>query len=234
MYLWYTHKSTPFSLKLAKNFADIVFTASKESFRLKTDNLMVTGHGIDTNLFVDSRKRVQNGVIKMLTAGRVSPTKNISLMIDVFNYIVKSGKRAQLKIVGNESENKEYLSLLNKKIVSLDIGNLVSFEGSKSQDQLVEYYNHSDIFLNFSNTGSLDKAVLEAMSCGLKVVTTNEAFKDWPLSFTNSSNFKVLADLVVDTFENKNQNSSREYIVENHNIEKSIEKISTHIQKNEN
>ena len=31
--------------------------------------------------------------------------------------------------------------------------------------------------INMSNTGSIDKAVLEAMACGIPVITANEAFE---------------------------------------------------------
>ena len=45
------------------------------------------------------------------------------------------------------------------------------------QTKTLEFYQSGDLFVNLSDTGSLDKAVLEAMACGLKILTSNEAFK---------------------------------------------------------
>ena len=49
--LWYTHKSVTWKLRLAEKFVHIIFTASAESFRLPSKKVIVTGHGIDTELF---------------------------------------------------------------------------------------------------------------------------------------------------------------------------------------
>ena len=49
--LWYTHKAVTWKLRLAEKFVHIIFTASPESFRLPSKKVVVTGHGIDTELF---------------------------------------------------------------------------------------------------------------------------------------------------------------------------------------
>src|SRR3989338_452188 len=49
--LWYTHKSVNLKLRVAAFLTDVIFTASKESFRLKSKKVRVMGHGIDTDFF---------------------------------------------------------------------------------------------------------------------------------------------------------------------------------------
>ncbi len=49
--LWYTHKVMTWKLRLAEKFVNMIFTASPESFRLPSKKVVVTGHGIDTELF---------------------------------------------------------------------------------------------------------------------------------------------------------------------------------------
>ena len=44
-------------------------------------------------------------------------------------------------------------------------------------NKILNEYQKSDIFLNMSNTGSLDKVVLEAMACERLVITSNPAYK---------------------------------------------------------
>ena len=49
--LWYTHKAVNWKLKLAEKLVDKIFTASKESFRLPSKKVEITGHGIDLEKF---------------------------------------------------------------------------------------------------------------------------------------------------------------------------------------
>ena len=77
--LWYTHKSVGLKLRVAKLFANIIFTASKESFRLKTSKLRIVGHGIDTDLF-----RPDPSVVRedwWLSAGRLNKSKRHDIVI---------------------------------------------------------------------------------------------------------------------------------------------------------
>ena len=43
---------------------------------------------------------------------------------------------------------------------------------------IAEFLRKADLFVNMSHTGSLDKAMLEAMACGLPVLTCNEALEN--------------------------------------------------------
>ena len=49
--LWYTHGTVSWKLRLAEKLVHVIFTASSESFRLKSNKVVVTGHGTDTELF---------------------------------------------------------------------------------------------------------------------------------------------------------------------------------------
>ena len=54
---------------------------------------------------------------------------------------------------------------------------MVRFEGRAPHSRVVEFYQKSDLFLNPSQTGSLDKTVLESMASGCLVLTANPAYK---------------------------------------------------------
>ncbi len=74
VFFWYTHKAVTFKLKLAEKFADVIFSASKESFRLPSRKLVVTGHGIDTDLFKpDPNRQSHDGTVRLLSVGRIAP-----------------------------------------------------------------------------------------------------------------------------------------------------------------
>ena len=43
---------------------------------------------------------------------------------------------------------------------------------------IVSFLQNADLFVNMGQTGSLDKAMVEAMACGLPILTCNEALEE--------------------------------------------------------
>ena len=162
--LWYTHKSVNLKLRIAVFFADIVFTASVESFRLPTKKLHVMGHGIDTDFFSpDTSISRENW---LLSVGRLMPSKRHDLAIRM---AVNEDK--ELHIAGEGSERKKLEALAN------ELGARVQFLGPLTQRQLRDEYRRAGLLIHTSETGSLDKVVLEALACGLHVRTNDPAIK---------------------------------------------------------
>ena len=54
----------------------------------------------------------------------------------------------------------------------------ITFRGPVANTDLSHVLAEYDLFVNMGHTGSLDKAVPEAMAVGLPVLTCNEAFND--------------------------------------------------------
>ena len=77
--LWYTHKSVDLKLRIAEFFANVVFTASEESFRLASKKVQVMGHGIDTDFFKPNSATVREA--HLLSVGRLMPSKRHDLAI---------------------------------------------------------------------------------------------------------------------------------------------------------
>lgn len=180
IYMWYTHKHVDQKLKIAQGFVRKIFTASKESFRLSSDKVIVTGHGIDTDYYVPIPRPDEHDSIKLITVGRVAPVKNVDLIVDSFTELRKNRSDMSLTIVGGAttSADKKYFENLKHSVVESGLSGLISFTGPVAPQEILLYLQDSDIFVNMSNTGSLDKAVLEAMACGLITVSSNEAFKE--------------------------------------------------------
>ncbi len=55
----------------------------------------------------------------------------------------------------------------------LDVADRIEFVGGVPKDQIPHYLNRGDIFLNTTNTDNTPVSVLEAMACGLCVVSTD-------------------------------------------------------------
>lgn len=172
--LWYLHKSVDLKLRVAERLAHAIATGSAESFRLESDKVHVLGHGIDTELFSPGAERPAGGPLSVVTVGRISPSKDYETLIEA----IALSRDAILSIVGAPATeaDREYETRLRRFVSEHGLSGRVRFEGSTSHGEVPDVLRAADVFVNMSKTGSLDKAVLEAMACGLPAVSSNEAF----------------------------------------------------------
>ena len=188
--LWYTHKSVTPVLRLAEKLSDRVVTASPESFRLPSNRVVVTGHGIDTDTFVPPCiPRPPTRAFTIVSVGRIAPIKGLETLIEATRLLLYQYdlKDLQVRLVGSVYDHdNDYASALHRQVIHGRLEDVVQFVGPVPFDRVVKEYQQADVFVNLSNTDSLDKAVLEAMSCGVPVITSNLAFR------------RVLGDLATD------------------------------------
>jgi glycosyltransferase involved in cell wall biosynthesis len=173
--LWYTHKSVTLTLRLATLLVNRVVTASRESFRINSPKVRVIGHGIDTNTFVPRKNgSSQDRPFTILTVSRLSRIKRIDLVIEAIACLQQQRPELPicLKIVGGPlTENdQKYVAELQQLVEQYGVQETVDFVGSISFQAIVAYYQQADCFVSLSETGSVDKAVLEAMSCEVPVI----------------------------------------------------------------
>ncbi len=177
--MWYTHKNVSWQLRLAGKLADRIVTASRGSCRLNSNKIRVVGHGIDTEQFLPAPlARRPDQALTILSVGRISPAKNYEIIIEAVGRLVQQKRlpRLRLRLVGDAPnvEQGSYFEELKNQVVAKNLSEYVSFEGAIPYEQIVPIYQQADVFVSASQTG-LDKAVLEAMACGLiPVVSLNE------------------------------------------------------------
>lgn len=162
--LWYTHKSINLKLRVAVLFSNTIFTASRESFRLKSEKVHVMGHGIDTDFFSPDPSVVRGDWL--ISVGRLMKSKRHDLALRI---AAQEGK--ELRIAG-EGPERDHLEAL-----AHELGARVQFLGALTQLQLRDEYRKASFLVHTSETGSLDKVVLEALACGLPVRTNDSALK---------------------------------------------------------
>lgn len=162
--LWYTHKSVNLKLRLAERLVDIIFTASKESFRLKSKKVHVMRHGIDVDFFSPDPSIARGDWA--LSVGRLMPSKRHDLAIQ------RAAQEGRTLRIAGEGPERAHLEAL-----AYELHASVQFLGALTQAQLRDEYRTAAYFIHTSETGSLDKVVLEALACGLKIVTNDPALK---------------------------------------------------------
>ncbi|MGQ4648734.1 glycosyltransferase [Lyngbya aestuarii] len=180
MVLWYTHKSVTLMLRLATLVVKRVVTASPESFRISSSKVRVIGHGIDITKFIPSKQRnLSDQLFTTITVGRLSPIKKVEILIEAVAWLRKKKPDIAfcLNIVGGplKEKDKTYEAKLKRLVEQYRLQNIVFFTGSIPFGGVVSFYQKANCFVSMSETGSVDKAVLEAMSCEIPVIT-NAAF----------------------------------------------------------
>jgi len=175
---WYVHKSVTWKLRWLNFLANKMVTASKESFRLASKKLVLLSHGIDTDLF-SFLPQSRSEVLAIVSISRITKSKQLDKIVQVVSRLQQLGEKVTLDIYGQTvmPADEEYLQTLKTQIERDNLQQIIQFKGPIANNQTPQIYQQSDLLINCSVTGSLDKGILEAMSCGTLVLTSNEAFK---------------------------------------------------------
>jgi glycosyltransferase involved in cell wall biosynthesis len=176
--LWYTHKSVTLELRIAEKFVHKIFTASKNSFRLKTKKVKVMGHGINTDNFIINKQEIKirdNNIFKLISVGRISPSKDYETLIKAIEILNNKNIKVEVDLIGSSPDGQEnYLEKLKDLTKQKNIKN-INFIGAVPNNEIKNYLYNSDLFVHMSQTGSLDKSSLEAMLCALPLVSNNDS-----------------------------------------------------------
>lgn len=233
--LWYAHKSVTLRLRIAEKLVDFVATSNEAGFRLPSKKVIYVGQAINTDLFKPGFRDILESFasgLRLVTVGRISPIKNYEALINA----CEAGKDLwpqpwSLTIVGGPllPGDYEYLEALKRLIAAKNLTNHIRFHGSVPYAEVPRLLGEHDIFINVSSTGSLDKAVFEAMACGLTVLTSNEAYREILPSqyFLEYTNAEFIAERVKALASEKRPNRGlRQIVLDHHSLAGTVDKVA--------
>ncbi len=236
--LWYAHGYVPLMLRLADKFTHLAFASTKEGYRINSGKLKIVGQGIDGQKFYPVT-RLADGVFRIITVGRISPSKDYETLIQAISLLSASQIETEVLVVGGIAlkEHKTYLEKLKNLVRKNKLEEVVKFTGPVANKDLPPVLQSADLFVNMSHTGSLDKTNLEAMACGLLLLTCNEAFGDVLGSYRDQlmyskKDFPMLAEKIkwlirlAKEEREKITRDLREIVVQHHNLDGLIAKIT--------
>lgn len=177
--LWYAHGHVPLMLKAAERLVARIVTSSERGCRLKTAKLRVVGQGIELPTMIAAPPLASPGPLRLLYVGRLSAVKGVHHLLEAVRILrERTGREARLSLVGGPlvPGDRDYLERLEQQVRASGLGGQVTFVGGRPFHEVERYYADCDLFCNPSNTGSMDKTVLEAMAAGRIVITGNEAY----------------------------------------------------------
>jgi glycosyltransferase involved in cell wall biosynthesis len=170
VYLWYEARGTRWPLRMALLLVQKIFSASPYGMPLQTPKSVITGHGIDTDLFRPGSGETEDGLL--LSVGRVTASKRLPLLLDCLRSLPPA---THLTIVGEPRTPADaaLAEELKQAAASEGLKDRLSV-GPLPQTEVVPLLQRAQLFLHASET-SLDKALLEAMACGCVVLSCAEA-----------------------------------------------------------
>jgi glycosyltransferase involved in cell wall biosynthesis len=169
--LWYAHAEVTPLLRGAVACADRVVTSTPEGCRIATGKLRCIGQGVDDAIFTPDGGTASR--TDAVTTGRIAGSKNLDLLISGF--IRANHPTARLHVIGSPARSQD--RILEKELHRRWADEpRVMFHGFRSPAEIAAIYRNCALFINLSDTGSLDKANLEAAIAGLPVMTSNRAF----------------------------------------------------------
>lgn len=124
-------------------------------------------NGIDVGRF-QPRRQAQSGSGRLLlgTAARLSPEKNLAMLIRVIAACRDQGREFDLEIVGEGPQRRELETL----VAQLGLGDQVRLPGNVNE--LENWYPRLDAFVLPSLTEGMPLTVLESLACGCPVIAS--------------------------------------------------------------
>jgi glycosyltransferase involved in cell wall biosynthesis len=178
IFFWRNHPYGNFLTRIAVYVSDQVFCTADKSFTARYAKTHLMPAGVDTSIFFIPYN-VERQKYSLLVFGRIAPVKHIEKAIDVTALLLARGIPVELSIVGDWlPRDTEYVQSLKERVVSAHIESQVAFIRGVDFLHAPQVYRNHEIFLNFTESGSFDKTVIESLACGTKVLVSNVSMKD--------------------------------------------------------
>ena len=223
IYQWKTHTYVSSIMKFYALVCDTkIFTATPHSFPMKLKKVKPIGHGVDTELF--NIKNIAKDR-EIVAVGRVTPVKHLE---------------KTLKILGDYHLDNYGPTFSSDLPYRQKLGNRINFQEPVLQTALPDILNRYRCSISF-NAGGLDKAVVEAMACGLPVLTDNVCVADilppqlrelLILPEDDIKQQRLMIEKIMGLPDEELRRLGRELrqiVVANHSVEGLIKKIMTEI-----
>lgn len=177
--LWYVHRHVDLKLRIAEKLADKIFTASPESFRLKSKKVHYMGQAVDAERLLSTGEIWHRShTPSVLMVGRITPIKHLEILIEAIQLLVGQGRKVSATFVGAPllASDIVYEASLRGRVERYGLSGSITFSGSMPFVHMHEAYRASWLGVNLAPTGGMDKVVLESLAAGTPVIVANKAF----------------------------------------------------------
>lgn len=168
VYLWYTHYKMQLGLWLLGLYGKRLFSATSQSLPQyeRSAKKVVTGHGIDLHYW-PQRQNSSADPQKLLGVYRLSRSKRLELCVRAMQLLPEE---FTWDVYGIEAE-PNYVAEIKSLILELGLSRRITFHSSVPSKDLPLLYQSHRLILNMA-TETIDKTMLESMTCGCYPVIT--------------------------------------------------------------
>ena len=141
---------------------------------IKSDKINVVYCGMEAERFQPQSIPTGERPVQLLSIGRLTEKKGFEYLISACRNLADRGLEFKCQVIGGGDLKHE----LQKKIVELQLEEFVELAGSKSQQQVIQAYQESDIFVlpcvvaSDGDRDGIPVVLMEAMACEVPVITT--------------------------------------------------------------
>jgi glycosyltransferase involved in cell wall biosynthesis len=225
-------------LKLVLRAADAIIITNKKQMRYShslkkyVKKIFIVPPGVDTKKFRPLRiEKDENSIFFLGVLDKYHKYKGLDYLLTAITLVKKEIKNVKLTVGGAG----ELLGYYREMVNSLDLGKNVEFVGYVPENRLAEYYNKNELFVLPSTSSQQEgfgMVLLEAMACGLPVVTTNlvglgnEIERENAGIVTMPKNAELLSNAVIACLKNKKYRKNTRKLAEKYDWSKIAKKIS--------
>lgn len=122
----------------------------------------------DLKIYARPRHKLPQETIRLIIVCRQERDKGTAVIIKTLPIIIKDFPRVGLDVVGDGRGLREFKKLAQ----TIRVSNRVTFYGRVSHKKVIQLLKQADLFCFPTASEGFPKAVLEALACGLPVITT--------------------------------------------------------------
>jgi len=158
------------SLFASRKYDEVILVdPSQKPYFIKSgfseDKLNVVSNGVDTSLFKPGEINDKDeDVTDFVYVGRLSYDKGVHILLDAFREYHSENPKTRLTVIGD--------GMLKGQVDTCTDDGSVCWLGAIDHDKIPSVLQKMDAFVIPQNIGGLGLSVMEAMGCGLPVITT--------------------------------------------------------------
>jgi len=159
------------------NSCDRIITLSQGNkyleveYGARAEKIMVVPNGIEVARFKEARcSRCTKDPRMVGFVGRVDNVKDIKTFLQVMAIVKKEYQKVEAWIIGPTDNQPEYYTECTELLDILGLNDTITFTGIAD---VLDYYKKMDVLVLTSIKEAMPLVVMEAMACGIPVVTTD-------------------------------------------------------------
>lgn len=147
----------------------------KSSYKISDEKIFVIPNGITSPYKISNNEKSKDkAVTNIVSVGRISRQKGFVILIKAIRKLINKGFSINCSIIGGEYRGEEeYIKELNNIVDKYNLNSSINFTGMVDHNGVCQLINDSDIYVQASLYESQGIALLEAMSLGVAVISSN-------------------------------------------------------------